>query len=431
MAIYHYSVQMIQRSKGQSAVAAAAYRAGAVLHDQRLGQTHDYSRKRSVSFTAILAPPEAPTWVYEREQLWNRVEAVEKQCNAQVAREVNLALPQELTPEQNQNLLRQFVMAQFVEHGMIADVVVHDLDHNPHAHLLLTTRPLEGGEFGLKNRDWNQKAFLEEQRKNWAEHTNRALEQAGFTARIDHRSLQDQGVERMPQIHLGASVTAMKQKAERKGEVLDSPRWERYQEIEQLNQKLRVLHQAIEEEEQRLQAVWGDLAPISPPGSNGPQIESSVPEEVVAASVVNPQQPISPPGSSGATIGSPVPEKSVVPAAASEPIPAVAIEQLQEQAEQFAPVLARELEKRQVRKIEGENAELELSGSVLTYRRKADGAVILKAQWTGKQWQALPSQGLPPEYRQVLEQAQKQMGTVKDKRQRPKKQRSAGMDIGD
>lgn len=264
MAIYHYSVQLISRSKGQSAIAAAAYRAGVKLHDDRTGLSHDYSRKARVAHTEILAPENAPEWVGDREQLWNRVEAAEKRKDAQVAREVNLALPKELTLEQNLELLRGFVQEQFVNQGMVADMAVHWLDENPHAHIMLTTRSLdvESGEFGRKNREWNRKDLLETQRQAWAVHSNQALAKTGSKAQVDHRRLTAQGItDRQAQIHKGRIIGLMRRKGRKA--LATHPRWLRYQQIDQINTELAQVKAEIEKEAQRLQAQGGELLAIS------------------------------------------------------------------------------------------------------------------------------------------------------------------------
>lgn len=254
VAIYHYSVQLLSRSKGQSAIAAAAYRAGAKLKDDRTGLSHDYTRKAKVAHTEILAPPNAPAWVGDREQLWNQVEAAERRKDSQVVREVNLALPKELTLEQGLELLRGFVQEQFVNQGMVADLAVHWLDENPHAHVMLTTRSLdlESGRFGQKNREWNQKELLEAQRKAWAIHVNRALAKTGVKVRIDHRRLVAQGItDRQAQIHQGRIIGLMKRKGRKT--LLIHPRWLRYQQIERVNGALAKVKAEIEAETQQLE----------------------------------------------------------------------------------------------------------------------------------------------------------------------------------
>lgn len=211
MADYRFSAQMIGRSSGRSATAAAAYRSGERIVDARTGLVHDYTRKQGVLHKEIIAPDNAPDWMHERAQLWNAVEIAELRGNSQLAREIQLSLPHEFSTEQNANLLRSFCKEQFVDLGMIADICMHAPSsheqadsRNVHAHVLLTTRELFGDGFDKKKqRDWNEKELLEEWREQWATHQNRELERLGFEFRVDHRSLEAQGLNREPQKHLG------------------------------------------------------------------------------------------------------------------------------------------------------------------------------------------------------------------------------------
>ncbi|HLN62094.1 MAG TPA: MobQ family relaxase [Symbiobacteriaceae bacterium] len=213
MAIYYLSAQIIGRSAGRSSTGAAAYRAGEKIHDERTGQTYDYTRRRGDIEAEILAPAGAPAWVYERERLWNEVEKAERRGDAQVAREIVVALPLELDREQQRELVRAYVKDQFVSKGMVADVAIHRNPGNPHAHIMLTMR--EVGPEGLsakKNRDWNKPEMLEQWRERWAVHSNAALERAGREERIDHRSLEAQGQDRLPQVHLGPHAHALERR---------------------------------------------------------------------------------------------------------------------------------------------------------------------------------------------------------------------------
>lgn len=213
MAIYHCSAKVIGRAGGRSATGAAAYRSGIEIPDQRTGRVHDYTRKRGVDYTAIVAPDHAPTWVYDRTQLWNAVEQAEKRKDAQLCREIEVALPRELSLRQMQALVTDFARSRFVAKGMVADIAIHHAQSgNPHAHILLTTRDITAQGFGPKNRDWNRKEHLQDWRRAWEHHANRALELAGHTQRIDHRTLEAQGLERVPQIHQGPKVTALEQR---------------------------------------------------------------------------------------------------------------------------------------------------------------------------------------------------------------------------
>ena len=210
MAIYHLHAKVISRSDGRSATAAAAYRAGENITDTRTGLTFDYTKKGGVDHTEIIAPDNAPVWASDRAALWNEVEKAEKRKDAQVCREVEIALPCELSNDQQLDLVRRFVHVQFVSRGMIADVAIHRAkDENPHAHILLTMRSIDANGFGQKVRAWNDKELLENWRAAWEAHANLALEKSGQSARIDHRTLAAQGIDREPQIHIGAKVAEM------------------------------------------------------------------------------------------------------------------------------------------------------------------------------------------------------------------------------
>jgi ATP-dependent exoDNAse (exonuclease V) alpha subunit len=230
MAIYHLRAKIISRRKGQSTVAgaayrsgghsathAAAYRSGERLTDERTGRTFDYGRKQGIVHTEILAPENAPAWVYDRTQLWNTVERTEKRKDAQLAREIEISLPRELSHEQQVELVRSFVKEQFVKRGMIADVAMHcpkatDGKDQPHAHIMLTLRPLkpDNSGFGNKERDWNKPELLGHWREQWAVFVNQALADSSNTARIDHRTLEAQGIPRAPLPYLPLPVVTGK-----------------------------------------------------------------------------------------------------------------------------------------------------------------------------------------------------------------------------
>ena len=197
MAIYHFSAKILSRSTGRSAVAAAAYRAGARLEDERTGRTYDFTRKHGVEHAEIFAPPHTPDWMLNRAELWNSVEKAEKRKDAQLAREIEVALPRELAANRRAGLVREFVQKEFVSQGMIADVAIHvgragDGADQPHAHILLTMRTLTTEGFGPKARQWNASEKLEGWRARWAGHVNRELEREGHAERIDHRTLEAQ-----------------------------------------------------------------------------------------------------------------------------------------------------------------------------------------------------------------------------------------------
>ena len=214
MAIFHLSVKVISRSSGRSAVAAAAYRGGERLHDERLDRDHDFTNKDGVVHSEVLLPEGAPEEFADREKLWNAVEAAEKRKDAQLAREVEFALPRELSKEQAIELAREFAEAEFVEKGMIADLNVHwdigkDGKAKPHAHIMLTMREVGKDGFGAKVREWNKAELVEQWRERWAEHVNQRLAELDIDARIDHRSLEAQGIALEPQDKIGPAASRM------------------------------------------------------------------------------------------------------------------------------------------------------------------------------------------------------------------------------
>jgi hypothetical protein len=273
MASYHFSHAIVSRKKGQSVVASAAYRSGTELEDTRAGKTFDYTRRSGVLHAEIITPDNTPDWMSDREQLWNAVEAAEKRKDAQLARHIEVALPHELTPEQRLELVREFVRDEFVSKGMIADIAMHAPDRegdqrNYHAHILLTMRVLTGDGFGNKCREWNpdftraqeegraktgfvvQTSQLEQWRSTWADYTNRALEREGIEARVDHRSLAEQGIEREAEFHLGWAASEM----ERRGEATD--RGDELRDIHARNEeRARIAHE-LQLAEAQLAAEW-------------------------------------------------------------------------------------------------------------------------------------------------------------------------------
>jgi Ti-type conjugative transfer relaxase TraA len=209
MAIYHLHVKVIGRKSGSSAVAAAAYRSGSRLHDERLDRSHDFSAKRGVVHSEVMLPENAPAARKDRERLWNDVERFEVRKDAQLAREVEFAIPRELTQAQGIELARDFARGEFVNRGMIADLNVHwdmaeDGSLKPHAHVMLTMRAVDEDGFGPKVRDWNRTEMVERWRERWAELANERLAELDIDARIDHRSLEAQGIALEPQSQIGA-----------------------------------------------------------------------------------------------------------------------------------------------------------------------------------------------------------------------------------
>jgi ATP-dependent exoDNAse (exonuclease V) alpha subunit len=198
---------MISRSSGRCSVAAAAYRSGQKLVDHYQGMNFDFTHKDKVDYSQIYTPDYCPNEFRDREKLWNAVEFAEKRKDAQTAREVEISIPCELNRQEKIELVQNYVNKNFVQKGMIADVNIHNITgHNPHAHIMLTTRDVTCDGFQKKNRDWNNTELLKSWRKNWEVEQNQALEKKGLEQRVDCRSYKEQGIELKPQIHLGANV---------------------------------------------------------------------------------------------------------------------------------------------------------------------------------------------------------------------------------
>ena len=254
MALFHLNVKQIKRSKGQSAIASAAYRAGEKLSSEYYGEIADYTHKGGVICSEILLPDHVPREYADRETLWNAVEKVERGKNAQLAYSFDVALQNEFSMDENIALARQFLMEHFMRRGMIVDFAVHlpDKDEvgieNPHFHIMTPIRPIEeNGKWGYKQRrvyeldehgnripdgkgdyvfnavpttDWGSPETLEFWREQWAQMCNAKFEEKGLPVRIDHRSYERQGLDILPTIHEGPTVRAMEKKGIRteKGE---------------------------------------------------------------------------------------------------------------------------------------------------------------------------------------------------------------------
>ena len=246
MALYHFHVTQIKRSRGQSVMACAAYRAGEKLYSDRYGETSDYTRKGGVICSEILLPKNAPPEFADRQTLWNSLEAAEKNKNAQLAYSFDIALQNEFSLDENIELARHFLLENFVARGMIADFAVHEADKeeggipNPHFHVLCPIRPLNpDGSWGDKqhrvyrldeagNRikdengkdifdavpttDWGSPETLDHWRQVWADLCNQEFEEKGLEDRIDHRSYEAQGIALIPQVHEGPAVWQMEAK---------------------------------------------------------------------------------------------------------------------------------------------------------------------------------------------------------------------------
>jgi Ti-type conjugative transfer relaxase TraA len=209
MAIYHLHVKVIGRKAGSSAVASAAYRSASRMRDERIDRVQDFSSKRGVIHSEVMLPDSAPEHLSDRERLWNDVEAFEVRKDAQLAREVEFSIPREMTQAQGIELAHDFAQAEFVDQGMIADLNVHwDIGEDgmpkPHAHVMLTMRSVDENGFGPKVRDWNRTEMVERWRERWASQVNERLAELDIDARIDHRSLEAQGIGLEPQSQIGA-----------------------------------------------------------------------------------------------------------------------------------------------------------------------------------------------------------------------------------
>jgi hypothetical protein len=246
MAIYHLQAKIISRADGQDVVASAAYRSGDKIESERYGKIHDYTHKSGVIKSEIIAPDNAPDWIFDRAKLWNEIERIEKRKDSQLAREFEISIPRELDIGNQECLVKTFVNDSFVSLGMVADVSYHDKgDGNPHAHILLSTRKISQNGFGGKAREWNDKELFQTWRESWEKAANEALRIAGHDIQIDCRTLEAQGIDRIPQIHVGAVANAMP----------DSWKKSRNEEIKRLNsERQKVIEELaeIEAEETRL-----------------------------------------------------------------------------------------------------------------------------------------------------------------------------------
>ncbi|WFZ86456.1 MobA/MobL family protein [Citrobacter freundii] len=203
MAIYSFKMENISRGEGQSSVNSAAYRHRKVFFDNRTGEIcgRKTAHKKDLAFAQIFAPEHTPPdLIVDSETLWNAVEASEKRKDARLAKEFKIALPADLTPEQNIELTTAFVLEHFTQQGIIADVVIHDINgHNPHIHIMGTTREVLSTGFGKKVREWDKPEMLDSWRKGWQEICNGFLELYGHDERIDHRSIKVQYEEALEQ----------------------------------------------------------------------------------------------------------------------------------------------------------------------------------------------------------------------------------------
>lgn len=268
MAIYHCSIKIGSRSKGQSAIAASAYRSGEELTDKQTGIVSDYTRKGGIVHSEVALCANAPSEYADREKLWNAVHEVEKAKNSQLWREFEVALPKELSRDKQIDTVREFVKG-LTEQGMCVDWALHDKgDGNPHAHIMATVRSIkDNGEWAPKSKkvydldengekiyqgkdksgrrqyknhkedynNWNDKERVEEWREQWAKCCNRRLSERDH---IDHRSYERQGIEQIPTVHEGYVARQM---------VARGKASERVQMNEEIQQKNSLIQQLAEQ----------------------------------------------------------------------------------------------------------------------------------------------------------------------------------------
>ena len=236
MAIYRLEAKIISRGKqGHSSVAAAAYRTGTKIRDERMDKLHDYSsRTKGVVDTVILRPENSPQWSAHTASLWNKVELTEKRKDAQLAREFILSVPRELNAKEQFELAVGWAQKELVSKGMVAEVSLHNpkSGKNPHVHILCTMRTINDDQFSAKKpREWNDKALLVHQRESWANDVNAALEKAGRSERVDHRSLKDRGLDQIPQPKIGKEAMGL----HKRGVVQDPERFKIVRWVKSLN----------------------------------------------------------------------------------------------------------------------------------------------------------------------------------------------------
>lgn len=296
MAIYHCHCKIISRGQGRSAVGAAAYRSGEKLYNEYDGIEHDYTKKGGVAYSEIMLCENAPKEYQDRQTLWNAVEKIEKGSKAQLAREYEVALPVELSREEQIQLVRDFAKENFVDKEMCVDFSIHDKENgNPHAHIMLTTRPInENGEWGMKEKkdymrdengervplidkktglqkvdsrnrkqwkreyvqfnDWNTKDFLYRSRESWAEKVNQELERKNVPQRVDHRSYNEQGIEQIPTQHIGVSANAM----EKRG--IESQRGNENREIKKANGQIQTIEILEKQTQKEIAFIREDIS---------------------------------------------------------------------------------------------------------------------------------------------------------------------------
>jgi len=263
---YHLQVSTISRSAGRSATAAAAYRSGTVIVDERTQHKHDYTRKTGVAHSEIFVPEDAPAWAKNRDQLWNAVEQAERRSNSQCAREIVVAIPYGLAESERRSLVGEFARGLVERHQVAVDVAIHQdaardwqgqqkEQQGYHAHILFTTRRLEAAGLTEKTREWNWEGSRETVsywREQWSQMGNEHLKAAGLEATLDHRSYEEQGVAKEATVHLGVAATAM----ERRGMKTNLGALNR--SVQGDNEKLEQAQEALGQVEQELAQAFAE-----------------------------------------------------------------------------------------------------------------------------------------------------------------------------
>lgn len=254
---YHCSLKPVSRSAGRSVVAAAAYRLGQCLHDERYDITHDYTRRSGVESAFTALPIDSPEWARIPERLWNAAEQAEKRINSTLAREVELALPAFLSPDERRGIAEAYARELVERYNVAVSVAIHQPgkgdDRNYHAHILFTTREMTPDGLGKKTRILDDRKTgpqeVQKLRELAADIINQSLSAAHSDIRVDHRSFKERGIEREPTTHLGPSASEM----ERRGE--PSSRGDINREAAQTNELMETrdtLTEAIAQEQERV-----------------------------------------------------------------------------------------------------------------------------------------------------------------------------------
>ncbi|UOR14098.1 MobQ family relaxase [Halobacillus amylolyticus] len=270
MSYFLFMAQVINKSD-RSAVACAAYRSGESLYSERDGLTKNYKEREVQPESYILSPENSPDWAKNRERLWNEVEKTEKQINSQIAREIVVALPKELSKENQSDLLLEFCKENFSEEGMVADVSIHrDKDHNPHAHIMLTMRPFnEDGTWGNKRKkvngksehltNWNRKETLVNWRKNFAEKINEKYKELDLENRVSHESYEKQGIDKVAHIRLKREDYQFEKRVKEEAEKTRKP-YEPATYYGKLNKEIYEINKELDSHKEKQKVVTTDDA---------------------------------------------------------------------------------------------------------------------------------------------------------------------------